>query len=166
MAWAGEYEVRGTWILQMLNAFYTITEGQRRNKFDTKLDGVMVCNACYAAALGYSQRRFKQLKQSQQLYGRISAVHGNVCKLREGAKVSAARECLSAFVNEAGCTQPHRQVRRKSDNAVLPLQLLPMNMTKVDVFNYVNEEVKRIHDGEQLSISSFRKLWRVEFPHV
>jgi hypothetical protein len=166
MAWAQKYEVRATWILQMLNAFYTITEGQRRNKYDTKLDGLPVCNGCYAAALGYSQRRFKELKQSQQVYGRIAAVHGNVCKIREGAKLSAARECFSTFVDEAGCTQPHRQVRRKSDNSVLALVLLPMNTTKVDVFNYVNEEVKRIHDGEPLSISSFRKLWRVEFPHV
>jgi hypothetical protein len=150
MAWAQKYEVRATWILQMLNDFYTITEGQRQNRYDTKLDGVPVCNGCYAAALGYSQRRFKELKQSQHVYGRIQAVHGNVCKLRESAKLSAARECFSTFVDEVGCTQPHRQVQRKNDNSILALVLLPMNTTKVDVFNYVNEEVKRIHDGEPL----------------
>jgi hypothetical protein len=33
-----------------------------RDKYNTKLDGVEVCNTCYAMALGYSQRRFKQLK--------------------------------------------------------------------------------------------------------
>jgi hypothetical protein len=61
MAWAQKYEVQATWIMQMLNAFYQRTEGMRRDKYNTKLDGVEVCNACYAMALGYSQRRFKQL---------------------------------------------------------------------------------------------------------
>jgi hypothetical protein len=37
-----------------LNTFYLRTEGRRRDKFNTKLDGVEVCNACYAATLGYS----------------------------------------------------------------------------------------------------------------
>jgi hypothetical protein len=55
MAWAQKYEVRATWIIQMLNAFYQRTEGMRRDKYNTKLDGVEVCNACYAMALGYSQ---------------------------------------------------------------------------------------------------------------
>jgi hypothetical protein len=61
MAWGQKYKQRGTWISQMLNVFYLRTEGRRRDKFKTKLDGVEVCNACYATALGYSQRRFKQL---------------------------------------------------------------------------------------------------------
>jgi hypothetical protein len=54
MAWAQKYEVRATWIIQMLNAFYQRTEGMRRDKYNTKLDGVEVCSACYAMALGYS----------------------------------------------------------------------------------------------------------------
>jgi hypothetical protein len=62
MAWTQKYEVRVTWIMQMLNAFYQRTEGMRRDKYNTKLDSVEVCNACFAMALGYSQRRFKQLK--------------------------------------------------------------------------------------------------------
>ena len=78
MGWTQKYEARGNWILQMLNAFYSVLEDQRRNKFDTKLDGVAVCNACYAAALGYLQRPFKQLRQSHLMYGRIVVVHGNV----------------------------------------------------------------------------------------
>ena len=166
MAWGQKYEQRATWMLQMLNAFYSRTEGIRRDKFKTKLDGLDVCNACYAKALGYSQRRFKQLKVSHQVYGRVAAVHGNTCKLREGAKMSAARECFGEFVREAGCTQPHRQIRRKLDNTIVPLILLPMNTTKVDVFHYVNEEVKKLVDGEPLSITSFHRLWRTEFPHV
>jgi hypothetical protein len=51
----------------MLNAFYQRTEGMRRDKYNTKLDGVEVCNACYAMALGYSQRRFKQVKVAQSV---------------------------------------------------------------------------------------------------
>jgi hypothetical protein len=166
MAWAQKYEIRATWIMQMLNAFYQRTEGMRRDKYNTKLDGVEVCNACYAMALGYSQRCFKQLKVAHRVYGRVAAVHGNTCNLRERAKMSAARESFTAFVGDAGCTQPHRQVRRKVDNSVVPLILLPMNTTKVDVFHFVNEEVKTLVGGESMSLASFHQLWRTEFPHV
>jgi hypothetical protein len=38
----------------------------RRDKYNTKLDGMEVCNACYAMALGYSQRHFKQLESGTQ----------------------------------------------------------------------------------------------------
>jgi hypothetical protein len=79
----------------------------RRDKYNTKLDGVEVCNACYAMALGYSQKRFKQLKVTHKIYGRVATVHGNMCNLRERAKMS-------------GCTQPHRQVRKKVDNSIVP----------------------------------------------
>jgi hypothetical protein len=137
MAWAQKYEVRATWILQMLNAFYQRIEGMRRDKYNTKLDGVEVCNACYAMALGYSQRRFKQLKVAHRKYGRVATVHGNTCNLRERAKMSAARESFTAFVGDVGCTQPHCQVRKKVDNSIVPLILLPMNTTKVDVFHFV-----------------------------
>jgi hypothetical protein len=53
------------------------------DKFNMKLDGVEECNAYYATALGYFQRRFKQLKAAHQVYGRVAVVHGNTCKLRE-----------------------------------------------------------------------------------
>jgi hypothetical protein len=128
----------------MLKAFYLRTEGRKRDKLNTKLDGVEVCNACYAAALGYSQRRFKQLKVAHQVYRRVAAVHGTTCKLRERAKMSTAQESFQEFIGEAGCTQPHQQVQRKVDNSVVPLILLPMNTTKVDVFHFVNEEVKKM----------------------
>jgi hypothetical protein len=166
MAWAQKYEVRATWIMQMLNAFYQRTEGMRRDKYNTKLDGVEVCNACYAMALGYSQRRFKQLKVAHRVYGRVAAVHGNTCNLRERAKMSAARESFTAFVGDTGCTQSHHQVQRKVDNSVVPLILLPMNTTKVDVFHFVNEEVKTLVGRESMSLASFHRLWQTKFPHV
>jgi hypothetical protein len=85
----------------------------------------------------------------------------------EGATkdVGSSRE-FQEFIEKAGCTQPHRQVRRKVDNFVVPLILLPMNITKVDVFHFVNEEVKKMVCGEPLSIASFHKMWRIEFPHI
>jgi hypothetical protein len=86
--------------------------------------------------------------------------------LREGAKMMAARESFQEFVGEAGCTQPHRQIRRKVDNLIVLLILLPMNTTKVDVFYLVNEEVKKMVDGEPLSLASFYRMWRTDFPHV
>jgi hypothetical protein len=166
MAWAQKYEVRATWIMQMLNAFYQRIEGMRRDKYNTKLDGMEVCNACYAMALEYSQRRFKQLKMAHRVYGRVAAVHGNTCNLRERAKMSAARKSSTVFVGDAGCTQSHRQVWRKVDNSVVPLILLPMNTTKVDVSHFVNEEMKTLVGGESMSLASFHRLWRTEFLHV
>jgi hypothetical protein len=160
MAWAQKYEVRAMWIMQMLNAFDQMTEGMRRDKYNTTLDGVEVCNACYAMALRYSQRRFKQLKVAHKVYRRVTAVHGNTCNLRERAKMSAARESFTVFVGDAGCTQPHCQVRKKVDNSVVPLILLPMNTTKVDVFHFVNEEVKTLVRGESMSLASFHRLWQ------
>jgi hypothetical protein len=106
MAWGQKYEHRATWISQMLNAFYLRTEGPRRDKFKTKLDGVEECNACYATALGYSQRQFKQQKVAHRVYGRVAAVQGNTCYLREGVKMMATHESFQKFVSEAGCTQP------------------------------------------------------------
>jgi hypothetical protein len=158
MAWVQKYEVRATWIMQMLNAFYQRTEGMKRDKYNTKLDGMEVYNACYVMALGYSQRRFKQLKVAHIVYGRVAAVYGNTCNLRERAKMSAARDSFTAFVGDAGCTQLHRQVRKKVDNSVVPLILLPMNTTKVDVFHFVNEEVKMLVGGESMSLASFHRL--------
>jgi hypothetical protein len=152
--------------MQMLNAFYQRTEGMKKDKYNTKLDGVEVCNAYYAMALGYSQRRFKQLKVAHRVYGRVAAIHGNKCNLREQAKMSAIRESFTAFVGDVGCTQLHRQVRRKVDNSVVPLILLPMNTTKVDVFHFVNEEVKTLVGGESMSLASFHRLWRTKFLHV
>jgi hypothetical protein len=117
-------------------------------------------------ALGYSQRRFKQLKVAHRVYGRVAAVHGNTCNLKEQVKMSVAKENFTAFVGDAGCTQPHRQVRKKVDNSIVPLILLPMNTTKVDVFHFVNEEVKTLVGGESISLASFYRLWQTEFPHV
>jgi hypothetical protein len=101
------------------------------DKYNTKLDGVEVCNACYAMVLGYSQRRFKQLevvhrvygrvvhrvyrrvvhrmygRVVHRVYGRVAAVHRNMCNLRERAKMSTAKESFTAFIGDAGCIQPH-----------------------------------------------------------
>jgi hypothetical protein len=41
-----------------------------------------------------------------------------------------------------------------------------MNTTKVDVFHFVNEEVKTLVGGESMLLASFHRLWRTEFPHV
>jgi len=95
----------------MSNIFFRHIEGTRKDKYVTKLNDIVVCNACYAITLGYLQMRFKQLKKSQQLYGRIATVHRNICKMRESIKVSAIRECLTIFINEVGCLKPNQQLR-------------------------------------------------------
>ena len=48
MAWGQKYEARSTWIMQMLNVFFTRSGRPTKDKYVTKLDGVLVCNACYA----------------------------------------------------------------------------------------------------------------------
>ena len=85
-----------------------------------------------------------------RVYGRVAAVHGNTCNLRERAKMSVARDSFTAFVGDVGCTQLHCQVQKKLDNSIVPLILLPMNTTKVDVFHFVNEEVKTLIGGESM----------------
>jgi hypothetical protein len=80
------------------------------------------------------------------------------CYLREGTKMMAAHESFKEFVGEAGYTQPHRQIRRKVDILVMALILLSMNTRKVDVFYLVNEEVKKMVDGEPLSLASFHRM--------
>ena len=59
-----------------------------------------------------------------------------------------AEAYFKSFVDEADCPQPHRSIRCKGNNEVMSLILLPMNIVKSDVFNYVNEEVKKIAIGK------------------
>lgn len=80
--------------------------------------------------------------------------------------MSVAHASFEEFVKEARCRQPHRQIQRKIDNSIVPLILLSMNTTKVDVFHYVNEEVKKMVDRQTLILTTFRQLWQEEFPHV
>jgi len=124
----------------MLSVFFRKTKGRTKQKYETKLNGIDVYNACYATSLSYSQRRFKQLKQSQQVYGKVATVHRNMCHLRKGARMSVAHASFEEFVKEVRCMQPHKQIWRKANNSIDPLILLPINTTKVDVFHYVNEE--------------------------
>ena len=141
----------------------------RRDKYNTKLDSVEVCNRsnpCYIMALGYLQRRSKQLKVVHRVYMKVATVHENMCNLKARAKMSIARESFTTFVGDAGCTQSHCQVWKKLDNSVVLLILLSMNTTKVDAFHFVNEEVKMLVGGESMSLALFHWLWRTEFQHV
>ena len=45
-------------------------------KFDTKLDGVSLCNAYFAMDMAYSRRKVEQLKKGIVAFGRIIAIHG------------------------------------------------------------------------------------------
>ena len=69
--------------------------------------------------------------------------------------MSAARESFTTFVGDARCTQFHHQVWKKVENSIVPLILLPMNTTKMDVFHYVNEEVKMLVEEGFILIASF-----------
>jgi hypothetical protein len=116
--------------------------------------------------MAYSRRRVEQLKKGIVSFGRITAIYGNSCALQEKVQVSAARECFDAFVQEAGCPQPHRSIRRRLDDSVHTLVLLSMNTTKTDVYEYVNSKVQRICEKGGISRTRFWKLWKEEYPHV
>ena len=136
-AWGShEYEKRAFWILENLTDCYN----KGSDKFETRLCGVSICNGCYAVALGYSKRRIKELKSDirstgitsevfgVECSGRSSAVHGNIVHVpRTSVGVQAMESVFEKYVMEIGCTQPHRQCRRRSDNQMVPLILLPMN---------------------------------------
>jgi len=149
----------------MLNAFYSCTDRPTRDKYVTKLDGNVACNAYYIAVLGYFQRCFKQLKTIYHVYGRVATVHGNTCQVKENARMSVARESLYVLENKVGCQQPHRSIRRKTDNAVLPLILLPMITTRLDVFllhEWKGEETNGWR--MEMLMSSFHWLGGKSFP--
>ena len=134
-AWGSEkYEERASWILENLTDVYNV----KMDKFETKLCGQCICNGCYAIALGYSRRRIEELKSNirsrgivseihdVQCNGRISAVHGNTSHVpRTSLGVQAMKTIFERFVKEAGCTQPHRQCRRRSNNEMVPLDYYP-----------------------------------------
>jgi hypothetical protein len=85
-------------MLQRLDSSKYRVRGKQGYKFDTKLDGVSVCNACFVVGMAYSRRRVEQLKKDVVAFGRVTAIHGNSCALQERVQVYAARECFDAFV--------------------------------------------------------------------
>jgi hypothetical protein len=150
-AWGKKYEERATWMLQRLDSSKCRVRGKQDYKFDTKLDGVSVCNVCFVVGMAYSRRKVEQLKKGILAFGRITAIHGNSCTLREKVQVSAARESFDAFVQEAGCPQPLRSIRRRLDDTVHILVLLPMNTTKTDVYEYVIQSCRGFVKEEALA---------------
>ena len=118
-AWGSdEYEERASWILENLTENYN----EENDKFETKLCSQSVCNGCYAVALGYSKRRIEELKSDirntgiilevfdVQCRGRSSAVHGNTVRVpRTGLGMQAMESVFQKYVQDSGCTQPHRQ---------------------------------------------------------
>src|SRR5947208_15387184 len=108
-AWAPKFSIQSMWMRQMLVSFYTRTERTRRDKFVTKLDGKLVCNACYALGVGYLQRHFKELKVECLVYGRVTTIHGNTLSdpMRESSRMFAANASFKVFVDQTSCPQPH-----------------------------------------------------------
>ena len=175
-AWGShEYEKRASWILENLMDCYN----KGSDKFETRLCGVSIYNGCYAVALGYSKRRIEELKSDirstgitsevfgVECSGRSSAVHGNIVHVpRTSVGVQAMESVFEKYVMEIGCTQPHRQCRRRSDNQMVPLILLPMNTRREDVFHIVVADVERITKSKAPRPCSFYRLWRTEYTHV
>ena len=152
-AWGSHvYEKRASWILETLTDCYN----KDNDKFETRLYGVSICNGCYAVTLGYSKRRMEELKSdirsigiTLELFGvecrgRSSALHGNTVLVPQTfVGLQAMESVFEKYVTEIGCTQPHRQCRRRSDNQMVPLILLPMNTRRKDVFHIVVADVER-----------------------
>ena len=70
-------------MLQRLDSSKCRGRGKQGYKFDTKLDGVSMCNACFAVGMAYLRRKVEQLKKDIVAFERVTAIHGNSCALRE-----------------------------------------------------------------------------------
>ena len=175
-AWGSdEYEERASWILKNLTENYN----EENDKFETKLYGQSVCNGCYVVALGYSKRRIEELKSDirstgiisevfdVQCRGRSSAVHGNTVRVpRTGLDMQAMESIFQKYVQDSGCTQPHRQCQRRYDQKMVPLILLPMNTRREDVYHTVIADVQKITMSKAPRPCSFYRMWRMQYTHV
>ena len=70
------------------------------------------------------------------------------------------------YVQDSGCTQPHRQCQRQNDKKMVPLVLLPMNTRREDVFHAVIADVKKITMSKAPGPCSFYRMWRMLYTHV
>ena len=143
-AWRShEYDERASWILENFTEYYN----KEVDKFETRLCGVSICNGCYAMAINYSKCCIEELKCDirssgitlevfgMACIGRSSTVHQNKIHVPQTSLGVHARESIfEKCVKETWCTQPHRQCQRRSDNKMVPLILLPMNIRRDDVF--------------------------------
>ena len=94
-------------------------------------------------------------------------MHGNTVHVSwTSVGVQAMESVFEKYVMETGCTQPHRQCRRRSDNQMVPLILLPMNTRREDVHHMVVADVERITKSKAPGPCSFYRLWRIEYTHV
>ena len=166
------------WIFENLTDCYN----KGSDKFETRLCGVSIHNGCYAVALSYSKRCIEELKFdirsigiTSEVFGvecsrRSSAVHGNtVHSPQTSVDVQAMESIFEKYVMETGCTQPHRQYQRRSDNQMVPLILLPMNTRREDVFYTVIAVVDRITKSKAqdhlfkqrtMPVTLYGSLWR------
>ena len=164
-----------SWILENLTKCYN----KEVDKFETRLFGVSICNGCYAMALGYSKSRIEELKSDIRSIGitlevfglecteRLSAMHGNTIHVpRTSLGVQTMEIVFEKYVQEIGCTQSHRQCRRRSDNQMVPLILLPMNTRRDDVYHTVLIDVQRITTSKAPGPCSFYCLWHMEYTHI
>ena len=150
-AWRShEYEEKVSWILENLIGYYN----KDVDKFETRLCGVSICNGCYAMTIGYSKCHIEELKSDIKIIGitsevfgmecieRSLAVHGNKIHVPQTSlDVQAMKSVFEKYVKETGCTQPHKQCQRRSNNQMVPLILLPMNTRRDDVFHTVPGDV-------------------------
>ena len=76
------YSERASWIIEHItNAYVVCDNNNGKDRFDFKLDNQLICNGCYALALGYSKRRLEELKWSiRTTTERYVAIHGNSVK--------------------------------------------------------------------------------------
>ena len=78
-----------------------------------------------------------------QCNGKISTVYRNTSHVpHTSLGVQVMKTIFERFVKEAGCIQPHRQCRRKNDNEMVSLVLLPVNTTRKDVFHTMSTNVE------------------------
>ena len=130
-------------------------------------------------ALGYSKCHIEELKSDIRSTGIISevfdvqyrrrsfAVHGNTIRApRTRLGMQAMDSVFQKYVQDSGCTQPHRQCQRRNNKRMVPLVLLPMNTRREDVFHTVIAYVQRIMMSKAPRPCLFYRMWRMQYTHV
>ena len=94
-------------------------------------------------------------------------MHGNILHVpRTRLGMQAMESVFQKYVQDSGCTQPHRQCQRRNDKTMVPLILIPMNTRREDVFHAVVADVQKITMSTAPGPCLFYCMWRMQYTHV
>jgi hypothetical protein len=163
-----KYERRAMWVIDTLQGFMAverIVDMQEYIKCVTRINGLRVCNACYALAIGYSRSKLADLIGEIRNSGRCSSHHGNTHRRREMNKITMARVLFEQYVKDFGKPMPNGQTRRLKDGKLVQNICLPMNVRRAEIWLAMNSKLQRLGEPS-IGLPTFHKMWKHEFTNV